>query len=125
MPSVPRCATYKAADLAFLAGALAGLDAGDMLAGRLDLTRLTAAGHSFGGVAALQWRRDDPRCAAAVNLDGALWTEVGRLGLSRPVLQVLAPTGSSPRRPSPTTGGPRSTAAAARRTPSRSPAPRT
>jgi hypothetical protein len=40
---------------------------------------------------ALQWCRDDSRCQVAVNLDGALWTEVGRLGLPRPVLQVLAP----------------------------------
>jgi predicted dienelactone hydrolase len=81
---------YKVADLAFVAGCLADLDTDDMLAGRLDLRRLTAVGHSFGGAAALQWCRDDPRCAAAANLDGALWTEVGRLGLSRPVLQVLA-----------------------------------
>lgn len=50
-----------------------------------------AIGHSFGGAAALQWCHDDPRCAAAVSLDGALWTEVGRLGLPRPVLQILAP----------------------------------
>jgi hypothetical protein len=82
---------YKAADLAFLADRLADLGADDPLAGRLDLSRLAAAGHSFGGAAALQWCRDDPRCAAAVNLDGALWPEVGRLGLARPVLQVLAP----------------------------------
>jgi predicted dienelactone hydrolase len=34
-------------------------------------------GHSFGGNAALQWCRDDPRCLAAANLDEALWTEVG------------------------------------------------
>jgi pimeloyl-ACP methyl ester carboxylesterase len=82
---------YKAADLAFVADRLAAIGAGDPLAGRLDLRRLAAAGHSFGGVAALQWCRDDPRCTAAVNLDGALWTEVGRVGLPRPVLQVLAP----------------------------------
>lgn len=82
---------YKAADVAFLADRLAQLDPHDMFAGRLDLGRLAAAGHSFGGAAALHWCRDDPRCTAAVNLDGALWTEVGRTGLSRPVLQALAP----------------------------------
>jgi dienelactone hydrolase len=82
---------YKATDLAFVADRLAALDPDDMLAGRLDLSRLGAVGHSFGGVAALQWCRDDPRCTRAVNLDGALWTEVGRLGVPRPVLQVLAP----------------------------------
>jgi hypothetical protein len=81
---------YKVADLAFVADQLAALDPGDMFAGRLDLGRLAAAGHSFGGAAALQWCHDDSRCTAAVNLDGALWTEVGREGLARPVLQVLA-----------------------------------
>jgi predicted dienelactone hydrolase len=82
---------HKAADLSFVADRLAGLPPDDPLAGRLDLARLSAVGHSFGGAAALQWCRDDPRCTVAVNLDGALWSEVGRLGLDRPVLQVLAP----------------------------------
>ncbi|MET0418160.1 MAG: hypothetical protein ABW022_19280 [Actinoplanes sp.] len=77
---------YKAADLSFVADRL-----GELFPGRLDLSRLTAVGHSFGGVAALQWCHDDPRCSAAVNLDGAIWTEVGRTGVPRPVLQVLAP----------------------------------
>jgi hypothetical protein len=61
-----------------------------LLAGRLDLGRLGGFGHSFGGNAALQWCRNDGRCRAAANLDGALWTEVGRAGLHRPALQLLA-----------------------------------
>jgi hypothetical protein len=83
---------YKAADLASVADQLERLpaDAAGLLAGRLDLDRLGGLGHSFGGNAALQWCRDDRRCRAAANLDGALWTEVGRVGLDRPVLQVLA-----------------------------------
>jgi predicted dienelactone hydrolase len=83
---------YKAADLASVADQLQQLpaDAAGLLAGRLDLDRLGGFGHSFGGNAALQWCRDDRRCRAAANLDGALWTEVGRAGLDRPVLQVLA-----------------------------------
>jgi dienelactone hydrolase len=83
---------YKAADLASVADQLEQLtaDATGLLAGRLDLDRLGGFGHSFGGNAALQWCRDDRRCRAAANLDGALWTEVGRVGLVRPVLQVLA-----------------------------------
>jgi predicted dienelactone hydrolase len=82
---------YKAADLASVADWLERLRpdvAG--LGGRLDLSRLGAFGHSFGGNAALQWCRDDQRCRAAANLDGALWTEVGRVGLDRPALQILA-----------------------------------
>ena len=84
---------YKAADLRFVADRLERINTGsdDWLAGRLDLNRLCAIGHSFGGVAALQWCRDDPRCRAAVNLDGAVWSEVGTAGLDRPALQVLAP----------------------------------
>jgi len=82
---------YKAADLAFIADCLADLGPDDPFTARLDLHRLAAVGHSFGGAAALQWCWDDARCTAAVNLDGALWTEVGRVGLARPVLQVLAP----------------------------------
>ena len=65
-------------------------DPASPFAGRLDLERFGSIGHSFGGVAALEWCRADPRCRAAVNLDGALWSEVGSTGLERPVLQVLA-----------------------------------
>ncbi|HEY7104427.1 MAG TPA: hypothetical protein VH573_22545 [Mycobacteriales bacterium] len=78
---------YKALDLAMVADRLEALP---RLAGRLDLDRLGALGHSFGGNAVLQWCRSDGRCLAAANLDGALWTDVGRTGLDRPVLQVLA-----------------------------------
>jgi pimeloyl-ACP methyl ester carboxylesterase len=83
---------YKAADLASVAGQLEQLntDPTQLLAGRLDLSRVAAFGHSFGGNAALEWCRIDRRCVAAVNLDGALWSEVGRIGLDRPAMQVLA-----------------------------------
>jgi pimeloyl-ACP methyl ester carboxylesterase len=84
---------YKAADLRFVADRLEQINTGsdDWLAGRLDLNQLGAIGHSFGGAAALQWCRYDPRCRAAVNLDGAVWSQVGTAGLDRPALQVLAP----------------------------------
>jgi predicted dienelactone hydrolase len=83
---------YKAADLASVADQLERLnsDPGGRLAGRLDLGRFAALGHSFGGNAALEWCRTDERCRAAVNLDGAIWSDVGRVGLDRPALQVLA-----------------------------------
>jgi dienelactone hydrolase len=80
---------YKAADLAFLADSLHDLDPRDRLAGRLDLRRISAMGHSFGGAAALQWCRHDARCKATINLDGALWTDVGQVGLPRPVMQLV------------------------------------
>ena len=82
---------YKAADLGSVADQLAQLDPIPVGLGadRLDLTRLAALGHSMGGNAALEWCRTDPRCRAAVNLDGALWSEVGSIGVTRPVMQVL------------------------------------
>lgn len=85
---------YKAADFRSVADHLERLQgAPGPLAGALDLARLGALGHSFGGNAALEWCRVDPRCLAAVNLDGAVWTEVGRVGLDRPALQVLSEHG--------------------------------
>jgi dienelactone hydrolase len=83
---------HKTADLAFVADQIARLDddATGPFGGRLDLDRLGALGHSFGGNAALEWCRADARCRAAVNLDGAIWTDVGKLGLDRPALLVLA-----------------------------------
>ena len=86
---------YKTADLASVADQLERLnsDPAERLAGRLDLGRFAALGHSFGGNAALEWCRTDQRCRAAVNLDGALWSDVGRVGLDRPALQLLAEHG--------------------------------
>jgi dienelactone hydrolase len=86
---------YKAADLASVANQLENLNAdpAGRFAGRLDLTRFGALGHSFGGNAALEWCRTDQRCRAAANLDGALWTDVDTIGLDRPALQVLAEHG--------------------------------
>jgi hypothetical protein len=54
---------YKAADLASVAGQLERLntDPAQLLAGRLDLARVAALGHSFGGNAARQWCRTDQR----------------------------------------------------------------
>ena len=62
----------------------------DPLAGRLDLSRVGAFGHSMGGNAALEWCRVDRRCVAAASLDGANWTEVGRVGLTQPALLIAA-----------------------------------
>jgi hypothetical protein len=83
---------YKAADLTSVADQLENLntDPAERFAGRLDFSRLGAFGHSFGGDAALELCRTDHRCLAAANLDGALWSDVGRVGLDGPTLQVLA-----------------------------------
>ena len=44
---------------------------GSRFAGRLDLTRLGAFGHSMGGVASAAFCARDRRCDAAINLDGS------------------------------------------------------
>jgi hypothetical protein len=82
----------KAIDLAFVGDQIQRLDAdgGRPFAGRLDLARIGSLGHSFGGNAALEWCRADARCRCAVNLDGAVWTDVGERGLERPAMQILA-----------------------------------
>jgi predicted dienelactone hydrolase len=81
---------YKAGDLTMVADHLERLAAGSgMLARRIDLGRIGSVGHSFGGDAALEWCRIDARCRAAVNVDGAIWTEVGRVGLPRPAMAIV------------------------------------
>jgi dienelactone hydrolase len=84
----------KVADISFVVDRLEELAAqpagSDRLAGRLDLARLGCFGHSMGGDAALEHCRLDPRSRAAANLDGANWSEVGRVGVEGPVLLVLA-----------------------------------
>lgn len=76
---------------------------GSRFAGRLDLTRLGAFGHSMGGVASAAFCTRDRRCRAAINLDGSpqygdlidrpsrrpflmvYSSRVGRIGVSDPI----------------------------------------
>jgi len=58
--------------------------------GALDFGRLAYLGHSLGGAASFEACRQDAQCAAAVNLDGTLWTEVRHTGLEPPSLAVRA-----------------------------------
>lgn len=44
---------------------------GSPFAGRLDLARLGAFGHSMGGIVSAAYCARDPRCKAALNLDGS------------------------------------------------------
>ena len=62
---------------------LGALEAGQapLVAGRLDLARVGALGYSVGGSTVLQAALMDPRIAAVVNVDGALFGDpVDRLG---------------------------------------------
>jgi len=63
----------RAADLSFVLTQLGRLDQGEipgLLAGRLDVRRVAATGHSLGGAAALQAARQDARFAAVIDIDG-------------------------------------------------------
>jgi predicted dienelactone hydrolase len=79
------------ADNRFLADQLARLNASDArFAHRLDLDRLGAAGHSFGGAPAAQFCHDDRRCKAGIDIDGMLFGSVVRDGLRQPFLFLLS-----------------------------------
>jgi Platelet-activating factor acetylhydrolase, isoform II len=84
-------ADYKTADIKFVVDQLEKINKGSsVLAGRLDLTALGVFGHSLGGNAALEFCRKDDRCRVAVNLDGANWNEVGKVGLKKPAMIIAA-----------------------------------
>jgi predicted dienelactone hydrolase len=61
-----------------------------LLAGKLDLKRIGSFGHSFGGATALEVCRVDPRCRAAVNMDGALYGGSVSLPAVRPLLLMTS-----------------------------------
>jgi dienelactone hydrolase len=85
-------ADYKTADIKFVVDQLEDIinKRSSVLAGRLDLTRLGVFGHSLGGNAALEFCRKDDRCKVAINLDGANWNEVGKVGLRKPAMIIAA-----------------------------------
>ena len=50
---------------------LAAPRSGSVFEGRIRVSQVAALGHSMGGVASAAWCARDPRCAAAINLDGS------------------------------------------------------
>ena len=83
-------------DERFVVDRLARLNAADSagrFTGRLDLARLGAFGHSFGGATSLEFCHDDARCKAAIDIDGAVWGSVAREGLKQPALFLLSDHG--------------------------------
>ncbi|MEU4563233.1 hypothetical protein AB0F72_33050 [Actinoplanes sp. NPDC023936] len=75
----------RAADLSFVLTRLGRLDQGE-LAGRIDIGRAAATGHSIGGAAAMQAAAQDPRFTAVINMDGGL--NPGQGPLRQPVLAL-------------------------------------
>jgi hypothetical protein len=66
-------------------------DPGSPFHNRLDLTRVGAFGHSFGGAACVQVAKDDSRVRAALDLDGTLTGDVVESGLAKPFLMFDHP----------------------------------
>lgn len=90
--SAARVAEVWAADAAFVVRSLAD---NPTKIGSLDFSHVAYLGHSLGGAASFEACRQDARCAAAVDLDGTLWTDVRRTGLMAPNLILrAAPTDS-------------------------------
>jgi predicted dienelactone hydrolase len=89
--SVPVVNTW-AADNAFILDRLTTLDRdrSSRFHQRLDLRAVGAFGHSMGGAAAMQFCKDDVRCRASVNMDGALWGDVAVDGLRTPALFIFS-----------------------------------
>jgi dienelactone hydrolase len=78
-----RVAGVWVADAAFVVETLA---ADPPAIGTLDFDHVAYLGHSMGGAVAFESCRQDARCAAAVDLDGTLWTDVRHTGLTVPNL---------------------------------------
>ena len=81
IPASPAAANdtvqYWSEDTAFVVDELEKLAAGTgKFGGRLDLSRLGAFGHSFGGAASAEFCLDDARCVAGINFDGSLSGDV-------------------------------------------------
>lgn len=90
---VSRVMTAWTADLAFVLDRLARLNAADSsgkFTGRLDLARVGLLGHSLGGAVVAQFCHDDPRCKAAIDLDGAPHGSVIQDGLAQPFMFLLS-----------------------------------
>ena len=63
--------------------------------GGLDFAQVAFVGHSLGGAAAFEACRQFANCAAAIDLDGTLWTEVRHTGLEGASLIVHAAGGGA------------------------------
>jgi predicted dienelactone hydrolase len=85
-----RIVNVWAADGRFVIDRMFALDRADprqMLAGRIDTTRVGYFGHSFGGATAAQVMALDPRVLTGINMDGYLAGTAWVNGLDRPFLQ--------------------------------------
>ncbi|MGH9423670.1 MAG: alpha/beta hydrolase family protein, partial [Thermoanaerobaculia bacterium] len=80
------------ADMSFVLDRLARLNSepSGKFNGRLDMTRVGAFGHSFGGAQAAQFCSEDSRCKAAIDIDGALLGSVVQSSIRHPFLFLVS-----------------------------------
>ena len=90
--SAERVTSVWADDAAFVVDSL---KASQPPFGELDFDNVAYVGHSVGGAASFEACRQDAQCAAAVNLDGTLWTEVRHTGLEAPSFLLRAAPGDT------------------------------
>lgn len=57
--------------------------------GRLDLHRVGAFGHSFGGTEVAAFCVSDPRCRAGVDIDGGMFADTANAAIKQPFLILL------------------------------------
>jgi hypothetical protein len=60
---------------------------------RLDMARVGVFGHSFGGAQAAEFCRQDSRCTAGIDIDGALLDGVIREGIRKPFMFLVSGLG--------------------------------
>lgn len=91
MAELERIGAVWVGDMRFVLDQLPQLNTDDvLLAGRLDLERIGAFGHSFGGATSVQAAYEDERLDAALNMDGTMFGDVIEQGSRVPFLMLEA-----------------------------------
>lgn len=82
-----------AADVRFVLDQLQIINAepGGQFAARLDMHHVAITGHSIGGATAIEVCRTDPRCTAAIDIDGTPYGQSVTRGIERPLLVLQEP----------------------------------
>jgi hypothetical protein len=91
-PVVGKLLAMWTSDTTFVVNQLQRLNsqASGRFSARLDLQRLGMVGHSFGGATALEFCHQDPRCKAALDIDGIPFGSVVSQGLRKPGMFLLS-----------------------------------
>lgn len=93
LPTINQSMRIWSDDISFVVDELEKLNTnGDvpLFAGKLDLERLGAFGHSFGGAASGQFSVQDDRCKAAINMDGLQWGGLFEKKLTKPLMMMYS-----------------------------------